>query len=290
MPFFLYIYQMTEKQNEHRMLMQFIEQDCFINSKEKVDYPPVALSYGEKVVKSNKIDGDLIVPIALGTYGNLSVVTAPPKTKKTFFISLLASSFLSGSNKFVGDIKGHKGDDGKLIHIDTEQGAWHCQKVFERVHKMDSNIDSEIYHTFGLRSIDYKMRIEFIDYYLKEKVKTPSLLIIDGIADLCSDANNISESNQLVQKLMEWSSIYKCHIINVIHQNFGSSKLGTGHLGSFLEKKAETVIQLEANTVNKDWVTVKCGRSRGYSFDTFSFKVNDFGLPQIVENLYDPLK
>ena len=281
---------MTEKQNEHNMLMQFIEEDCFVDSKEKIDYPPVALSYGEKVVKSNKVEGDLIVPIPIGTFGNLSVVTAPPKTKKTFFISLLASCYLSGQNTFGGNIKGHRGNNGHLIHIDTEQGLWHCQKVFERVHKMDSSINSEIYHTFGLRSIDYKMRIEFIDYYLKERIKTPSLLIIDGIADLCSDANNISESNQLVQKLMEWSSIYKCHIINVIHQNFGSSKLGTGHLGSFLEKKAETVIQLEANTVNKDWVTVKCGRSRGYSFDTFSFEVNDFGLPQIVENLYDPLK
>ena len=281
---------MTEKQNEHNMLMQFIEEDCFVDSKEKIDYPPVALSYGEKVVKSNKVEGDLIVPIPIGTFGNLSVVTAPPKTKKTFFISLLASCYLSGQNTFGGNIKGHRNKDGHLIHIDTEQGLWHCQKVFERVHKMDSNINSEIYHTFGLRSIDYKMRIEFIDYYLKERIKTPSLLIIDGIADLCSDANNISESNHLVQKLMEWSSIYKCHIINVIHQNFGSSKLGTGHLGSFLEKKAETVIQLEANTVNKDWVTVKCGRSRGYSFDTFSFEVNDFGLPQIVENLYDPLK
>ena len=281
---------MTEKQNEHRMLMQFIEEDCFVNSKEKIDYPPVALSYGEKVVKSNKVEGDLIVPIPIGTFGNLSVVTAPPKTKKTFFISLLASCYLSGQNTFGGNIKGHRSNEGHLIHIDTEQGLWHCQKTFERVHKMDSSINSEKYHTFGLRSIDYKMRIEFIDYYLKEKIKTPSLLIIDGIADLCSDANNISESNQLVQKLMEWSSIYKCHIINVIHQNFGSSKLGTGHLGSFLEKKAETVIQLEANTVNKDWVTVKCGRSRGYSFDTFSFEVNDFGLPQIIENLYDPLK
>jgi len=281
---------MTEKQNEHNMLMQFIEQDCFVDSKGNVEYPPVALSFGEKVVKSNKVEGDLIVPIALGTYGNLSVVTAPPKTKKTFFISLLASAYLSGSNLFSGDIKGHRGTEGQLVHIDTEQGLWHCQKVFERVHKMDSKIDSKIYHTFGLRSIDYKMRIEFIDYYLKEKIKTPSLIIIDGIADLCSDANNISESNHLVQKLMEWSSKYKCHIINVIHQNFGSSKLGTGHLGSFLEKKAETVIQLEANTVNKDWVTVKCGRSRGYSFEKFSFEVNEFGLPKIVGNLYDPLK
>jgi len=290
MPFFLYIYQMTEKQNEHNMLMQFIEQDCFVDSKEKIDYPPVALSYGEKVVKSNKVEGDLIVPIPIGTFGNLSVVTAPPKTKKTFFISLLASCYLSGQNTFGGNIKGHRNEDGHLIHIDTEQGLWHCQKVFERVHKMDSNINSEIYHTFGLRSIDYKMRIQFIDYYLKEKIKAPSLIIIDGIADLCSDANNISESNHLVQKLMEWSSLYKCHIINVIHQNFGSSKLGTGHLGSFLEKKAETVIQLEANTVNRNWVTVKCGRSRGYCFDTFSFEVNEAGLPQIVNDLYDPLK
>ena len=89
---------------------------------------------------------------------------------------------------------------------------------------------------------------------------------------------------------MQWSADYNIHIINVIHQNFGSQKLGTGHLGTELEKKAETVIQLEANTVNKDWVTVKCGRSRGYSFDTFSFKVNDFDLPEIIENLYDPLK
>ena len=163
---------MTEKQNEHKMLMQFKEQDCFVDSKQKVEYPPVALSFGEKVVKSNKVEGDLIVPVALGTYGNLSVVTAPPKTKKTFFISLLASAYLSGSNLFSGDIKGHRGTEGQLVHIDTEQGLWHCQKVFERVHKMDSKIDSKIYHTFGLRSIDYKMRIEFIDYYLKEKIKS----------------------------------------------------------------------------------------------------------------------
>jgi hypothetical protein len=47
---------------------------------------------------------------------------------------------------------------------------------------------------------------------------------------------------------------------------------------------------LEANTVNKDWTTVKCGRSRGYSFETFSFEVNEKGLPTIVGDLYDPLK
>jgi len=275
-----------QQQTEHNMLMDFIEHDCKVDINEKIDYPPVALSYGEKLLKSES--GDKLVPIALGTYGNLSVVTAPPKTMKTFFISLLASVYLSGTNIYGGNLKGHKGN-GHLLHIDTEQGLWHCQKVFKRPLTMDSSINTNNYHTFGLRSIDHKMRIDFIDYYLENKIDKPSLIIIDGIADLCSDANSIIESNALVQKLMEWSAKYKCHIINVIHQNYGSQKLGTGHLGSFLEKKAETVIALEANTVNKDWVTVKCGRSRGYSFDTFSFEVNDVGLPQIVNNIYDPL-
>tara|TARA_R110000824_G_scaffold330193_1_gene516996 strand:+ start:796 stop:1632 length:837 start_codon:yes stop_codon:yes gene_type:complete len=278
---------MTEKQTEHNMLMKFIEEDCFVNAKDKIDYPPVALSFGEKTIRTTK--GETTVPIPLGTYGNLSVVTAPPKTKKTFFISLLASVYLSGSNIYGGEIRGHR-KDGHLVHIDTEQGLWHCQKVFKRVHDMDSKIDTEKYHTFGLRSINHKTRIEFIEYYLSQKIERPSLVIIDGIADLVSDSNNISESNEVVQQLMEWSAKYKCHIINVIHQSFGSQKLGTGHLGSFLEKKAETVIQLEANTVNKDWVTVKCGRSRGYAFETFSFQVNDLGLPIIVGDIYDPLK
>jgi len=88
---------------------------------------------------------------------------------------------------------------------------------------------------------------------------------------------------------MKWSKELHCHIITVIHSNFGSDK-PTGHLGSFLEKKTETQIQLELNTVNKDLVTVSCKRSRNASFETFSFKVNNFGLPEVEGAFYDPLK
>ena len=136
----------------------------------------------------------------------------------------------------------------------------------------------------------YNQRLEFIEHYITNKISEPSLVIVDGVADLCADVNNIEKSNELVSALMRLSQQQNVHIICVIHQNFGSAKLGTGHLGSALEKKAETVISLEANTVNKDWITVKCGRSRGYSFETFSFQVNQKGLPIIVGDLYDPLK
>ena len=277
---------LTEKQTEKLMLMEYLEQECSVDIEKEVKYPPVTLSFGEKLIKAE--EGDNLVPIALGTYGNLSVITAPPKTMKTFFVSLLASVYLSDKNIYGGKLKGHRGD-GHLLHIDTEQGAWHCSKVFKRPLQMDSSIPKDNYHHYAFRPLDHQTRIDMIEHLLETKIDKPSLIIIDGIADLCSDANSIIETNKLVQKLMLWSAKYKCHIINVIHQNFGSTKYGTGHLGSFLEKKAETVIALEANTVNKEWVTVKCGRSRGYSFDTFSFKVNDVGLPTVVEAIYNPL-
>lgn len=277
---------MNDEQTVRYLLMEAIEEDCIINAKEKIDYPPVALSLGEKLIKTNK--GDLLLPIPIGTYGNFSFIQAAPKTKKTFLVSLLASVYLGNKNKFSSNIKGHR-VNRELIHIDTEQGKWHAQKVFKRVLDMNDCDYSEIYHTFGLRTLNYKTRIEFIEYCLEHKVKDTGLLIIDGIADLVSDVNNIEESNACVQKIMEWSSNYNCHIICVIHSNFGSDK-PTGHLGSFLEKKTECQIQLEANTVNKEWVTVRCKRSRGYSFETFSFKVNEIGLPEIVGDLYDPLK
>ena len=73
---------------------------------------------------------------------------------------------------------------------------------------------------------------------------------------MCSDVNNIVEANEVVQKLMEWSAKYNCHIITVIHSNWGSEK-PTGHLGSFMEKKAETQIQLERHPNDKNVVHLK---------------------------------
>jgi RecA-family ATPase len=149
----------------------------------------------------------------------------------------------------------------------------------------------ENYHTYALRQLSAQDRIDFIEYCLYDKLegKEVGVVIIDGIADLCSDVNNIEESNLVVQKLMKWTKELHCHIITVIHSNFGTDK-PTGHLGSALEKKAETQIQLELNTVNKELVTVSCKRSRNTSFESFSFKVNKAGLPQVEGNLYDVLK
>ena len=277
---------MTEEQTTEMMLMELIAEECTVSTDEVMEYPPTAISLGEKTIQGK--NGNITIPIPIGTYGNFSFVQAPPKTKKTFFISLLASVFLSGKNNFGGKIRGHR--DGKcLMHFDTEQGHWHAQRVFRRVEDMAGTKELGCYITYALRTIDYKQRMQFIEYTLEKNKGNNGLVVIDGIADLVSDVNNLEESNLCVQKIMQLSAKYNCHIVTVIHSNFGSDK-PTGHLGSFLEKKAETQIQLEANTVNKDWVTVSCKRSRGYPFDTFSFSINKFGLPFVVGDIYDPLE
>jgi len=280
---------MTDEEKEiKRMHMELLEQDCYIDAAKDLEYPPLALSFGEQEVKTKK--GMKIYPVPIGTYGNFSFVQAPPKSKKTFFISLISAVYLKGSLDGIGgNLKGHR-DNKCLIHFDTEQGKFHAQKVFKRVLDM-TNLDKECYHTFGLRALSYKDRIDFIEYYLYDKMDGENIgvVVIDGMADLVSDVNNIEESNLATQKIMEWSARLNCHIITVIHSNFGSDK-PTGHLGSFLEKKAETQIQLELNTVNKDLVTVSCKRSRGFSFETFSFKINPLGYPVVEGAAYDPLK
>jgi len=276
----------TEEQTTHNMLMELIAEECAIDTNDVMEYPPTAISLGEKTIQAK--GGDIIMPIPIGTYGNFSFVQAPPKSKKTFFVSLLASVYLSGGNNFGGKLKGHR--EGRcLMHFDTEQGHWHAQRVFKRVQDMSNTKEIGCYHTYALRTIGYKERLQFIEHCLEQNKGKNGLVIIDGIADLVSDVNNLEESNLCVQKIMQLSAKYDCHIVTVIHSNFGSDK-PTGHLGSFLEKKTENQIQLEINTVNKEWITVSCKRSRGYAFETFSFSINDFGLPFVVGEIYDPLE
>ena len=276
----------NEQIEEHRMLMQLLEEDANVDISEVIKYPPVSLSCGSYIdtdVEGNEIE----YPIPIGTDGNFSFVQAFPKVGKSFFISLLVSAYQSGGNKFTGTIKGHR-RGRKIIHFDTEQGKFHCQKVFRRPVIMNDMQTDDNYHTYALRPMTPTERVEFIDYILFDKFNDDKigLVIIDGVADLLSDVNSMTETNFVVQKIMTWTAIKQCHILTIIHQNFGSDK-PTGNLGSALEKKAETQIKLEKNEINKGWISVECKRSRNRSFDPFSFIVNDNILPEFVNNDFE---
>ena len=270
-----------QQQNDHLMYMQSIEEECNIDINKKIEHPPVAISY-----KSNEVstkDGIKSYPTPICTYGNFSFIQAPPKSMKTFFVSLLGSAFCNPKGKYTKGMNSFR-NNKHFVHFDTEQGEWHSQRVFKRIQWMNKGLNLDFYHTFALRKISYNSRIDFIEYYLdcmREEGKEIGLVVIDGVADLVSDANNLEESSAIVQRIMTWTSIYNCHIVTVIHSNNGSDK-PTGHLGSFLEKKAETQIQLIRDENKLGAITVSCKRSRSTPFEQFDFKLDEEGLPKLI--------
>ena len=169
----------------------------------------------------------------------------------------------------------------KLIHYDTEQGRFHAQRTFNRVVRMCDDVSD--YQTYALREYSAFERLDFINWHLYN-VSNPGLVIIDGIADLILDSNDLVQSNKLIQHLMKWTQELNIHIITVIHSNFNSDK-ATGHLGSFMEKKTETQISLDLSHEDRDLAVVKCRRSRGYPFDPFAFRVESDGLPYIQDSI-----
>ena len=273
--------QELQDQNDHLMFMQSIEEECAIDINKKIEHPPVAISFKTKEVSTK--DGLKSFPNAIGTYGNFSFVQAPPKSMKTFFVSLLGSVFCNPKGKYTKGMSSFR-DNKHFVHFDTEQGEWHAQRVFKRIQWMNKGLKLDFYHTFALRKISYRSRIDFIEYYLdcmREEGKEIGLVVIDGVADLVSDANNLEESSAIVQKIMAWTTIYNCHIVTVIHSNNGSDK-PTGHLGTFLEKKAETQIQLSRDENKLGAITVSCKRSRNTPFEQFDFKLDEEGLPKVI--------
>ena len=92
-------------EEEDRLLMQYIDEknECAVDLTENIDRPPVCLTKGEKAYKGK--NGLTKFEIPLATYGNFSFVQAPPKSYKTFFMSLLAGAYAGADNKYTDNIQ-----------------------------------------------------------------------------------------------------------------------------------------------------------------------------------------
>ena len=76
--------------------------------------------------------------------------------------------------------------------------------------------------------------------------KHPDLVIIDGIADLIYNYNDVIESQDVVNKLASLASQHNCCIVVVMHQNKGQKdKNMKGHLGTMLFQKCSDVFNVE---------------------------------------------
>jgi hypothetical protein len=105
------------------------------------------------------------------------------------------------------------------------------------------------------------------------------LVVIDGIADLQRNTNDLEESDALVGSLMSISTQTNTHILCVLHTNPGSDK-ARGHLGSSLQRKAESVLYVHRNG---DCSVVEPQFCRNEPFERFAFTISEDGIPELCE-------
>ena len=223
---------------------------------------------------------------AVATLGNFSASTGKAKSKKTYNVSALVAASLSNSK--VLNYRAHLPENKrKILYIDTEQSHFHCHVVMKRILKLahlPENVNCSNLQFVGLREFSPAVRLQLIGYALQRDTGY-GLAIIDGIRDLMLDIKNPSESVNLINKLMHWSSEYILHIHCVLHLNKGDDNV-RGHIGTELSNKAETVLVINKSNLDAAVSEVRPLNIRDKEFKPFAFRINENGLPEPAKNYY----
>ena len=215
--------------------------------------------------------------------GNISAICGEAKSKKTFLASALVASAMAIPLDKLNNFKSVDKDmNVNVLWVDTEQGERHVRRVIDRISemtgaKMGGLVSEPRLMTLSLRELSpmdrYKVMMEAVKRYPFD------LIVIDGIADLQNNTNDLEESDALVGLLMALSTKTNTHILCVLHTNPGSDK-ARGHLGSSLQRKAETVIFVHRNG---ECSVVEPQFCRNEPFERFAFAVNEEGIPEICD-------
>lgn len=183
--------------------------------------------------------------VAIGTLGNFSASIGKAKSKKTFNVLAMVAAALSGKEilNYTTDFPNQK---NRILYIDTEQSQNHCMIVMHHIMKLvelPANEDCDRFYFLALRKFNPKERLAIIDDAISH-IEGLGFVVIDGIRDLVYDINSPCEATCVISKLMQWTDEYQIHLHTILHQN-KSDENARGHIGTEINNKAETVIQIE---------------------------------------------
>ena len=233
----------------------------------------------EKAPEILKVQGSVI-----GTLGNFSASIGKAKSKKTFNVSAIVAASLKNGTvlRYVAELPENK---RKVLYVDTEQSHYHCLKVMKRILRLaglPDDRDNEHLEFLALRKYTPEQRIRIVEQAI---YNTPDigLVIIDGIRDMVYDINSPGESTRIISKLMQWTDDRQIHIHTVLHQN-KNDEHARGHIGTELNNKAETIMQVEVDKEDKTVSVVEAVHIRDREFEPFAFRINEEAMPEPVES------
>lgn len=206
---------------------------------------------------------------------DICAVVAKAKNGKTHLVVVFCASILGyvgfGINSLI--------DNAKIIYFDTEQARINTVKVIRKIHTLlgwDLSKDNDRLMAFNLRAMDIRERYPYIQKVV-ERLK-PTLAVIDGVADLVADFNNVAESREMANKLKKLSTENDLCVLCVIHENPSETKSNLrGNLGREIQNAASDLWRVEKN---RFVFNVKHIFNRNSAEgETFAFQIDGHGTP-----------
>ncbi|MGB8167554.1 MAG: DnaB-like helicase N-terminal domain-containing protein [Chthoniobacteraceae bacterium] len=188
----------------------------------------------------------------IATPGNIMAVQAKSKAGKTAFLGAMIAATMSSDGDFFGLTSGNP--TGKaLLHFDTEQSPYdHYQVLTRSMRRGKIGQAPPWLRSYCVTDLPMQERIGALHAELEQAAidhKGIFAVIIDGIADLCRSLNDDVAAFGLIDQLHRLAIKYDCVIVCVLHENPTTDQGKTrGHLGSQLERKAETNLRLEKDS------------------------------------------
>jgi hypothetical protein len=203
------------------------------------------------------------VPVC--TAQNLTTLSAQAKQGKTSAVeAMLASTFAQNG----ADCLGFQSDNREgraAIRIDSELSPFDHhrsnQRVLSRAGVKAAPEWLLSYCLSDLTAAGIRRAIRVTLESAVQKFGGVFVLVVDGIADAVSDVNDAKEANGMVAELHALAIEFGCSVVAVIHCNPGSDYKTRGHLGSQLERKAESNLRLEKDADGT--VTLFADKNRG---------------------------
>ena len=196
--------------------------------------------------------------VSVSTPGNLTAISSPVKTGKSAAVGGMIASTAAEPESDCLNWKSENQASLAVVHLDTEQAPFDSWQLIDRARRRGGLKTAPAWWRsycvtgFSVREIRESIRLA-LDQSAQQFGGVHSL-ILDGVADCVADVNDPGESNDFVAELHALAIKYLCPVVGVIHLNPGSEKT-RGHLGSQLERKAETNLRLEmdGNGITSIW-------------------------------------
>lgn len=171
---------------------------------------------------------------------NVCVISGKPKSRK----SVIAHSILGAaiSQRTILGIECNLNDKDKVVLIDTEQNHNDLYRSLMRMKQLCSldNLPTNLL-IYSVRQLDpTKIKILIRLICTDSSVK---LVIVDGALDLIFNMNDVIEVKETIDWIKSMLTDFDIGFVFILHQS-KTTNFTIGHLGSFMDRFAQTVLEV----------------------------------------------